>query len=296
MLIPFAVGLVAVIAPAQDETTAIRSFKAAFRKGSTKETAQKRDALRDLRGFDSAEVAKVLIAAYGHLDRAAEPLRAKRRGLLFAGGGSANLWPLRMQLQPLRNQQEDILDASAEYLDRYEGLIGPYPFKEFTVLEAFFSSGFAFPTCTQIAGSQLSEYRQYRRHGYLDHELLHNWWGNGIFVDPRDGNWCEGLASYLGNYYGYVLDDDETGARKQLRNQSNFLSAIDPDDDRLTYELNAAPQGMRINSALGVISWAPYRHTTSVRRVCSSPIMRPPNGGATWHSAGSCHTTWWTCT
>ena len=125
----------------------------------------------------------------------------------------------------------DILDASAEYLDRYEELVGPYPFKEFTVLEAFFSSGFAFPTCTQIAGSQLSEYKQYRRHGYLDHELLHNWWGNGILVDPRDGNWCEGLASYVGNYYGHVLDGDDDGARKQRRNNSNFLSSIVPADD-----------------------------------------------------------------
>jgi hypothetical protein len=126
---------------------------------------------------------------------------------------------------------EDILDASAEYLDRYQELIGPYPFREFTVLEAFFSSGFAFPTCTQIVGSQLSEYEQYRRHGYLDHELLHNWYGNGIFVDPDDGNWCEGLASYTGNYYGHVLDGDAEGARKQRRNQSNFLSAIEPDQD-----------------------------------------------------------------
>jgi hypothetical protein len=127
---------------------------------------------------------------------------------------------------------EDILAAAAEYLDRYTPLIGPYPFREFTVLEAFFSSGFAFPTSTQIAGSQLSEYKQYRRHGYLDHELLHNWWGNGIFVDPRDGNWCEGLASYMGNYYGHVLDGDEAEARKQRRNQSNFLSSIEPEEDK----------------------------------------------------------------
>jgi hypothetical protein len=126
----------------------------------------------------------------------------------------------------------DILDAAAAYLDRYQPLIGPYPFREFTVLEAFFSSGFAFPTCTQIAGSQLSEYKQYRRHGYLDHELLHNWWGNGLFVDPRDGNWCEGLSTYLGNYYGHVLDGDEEGARKQRRNESNFLSTIEPGQDR----------------------------------------------------------------
>ncbi len=127
---------------------------------------------------------------------------------------------------------DDILAAAVGYLDRYQPLIGAYPYREFTVLEAFFSSGFAFPTCTQIAGSQLSEHQQYRRHGYLDHELLHNWWGNGIFVDPDDGNWCEGLATYMANYAGYVLDGDEEGARKQRRNYSNFLSAIDPEDDK----------------------------------------------------------------
>ena len=127
---------------------------------------------------------------------------------------------------------QDILDASAEYLDKYQPLIGPYPFTEFTLLEAFFSSGFAFPTCTQIVGSQLTMRKQHRRHGYLDHELLHNWWGNGIYVDPQDGNWCEAFASYGGNYYGYVLDGDEQGARRKRRNQSNFLSAIKPEDDK----------------------------------------------------------------
>ena len=81
-------------------------------------------------------------------------------------------------------------------------------------------------------GSQLSVRKQHRRHGYLDHELLHNYWGNGIYVDPRDGNWCEAFASFGGNYYGYVLDGDEAGARKQRRNQSNFLSSIKPEDDK----------------------------------------------------------------
>lgn len=127
---------------------------------------------------------------------------------------------------------DDIIAASAEFLDRYQPLIGPYPFRDFTVLEAFFSSGFAFPTCTQIAGSQLSEHKQYRRHGYLDHELLHNWWGNGVLVDPADGNWCEALTTYLANYAGHVFDGDPEGARKQRRNYSNFLSAIAPADDK----------------------------------------------------------------
>ena len=28
------------------------------------------------------------------------------------------------------------------------------------------------------------------------HEILHNWWGNGVYVDWEEGNWCEGLTSY----------------------------------------------------------------------------------------------------
>ncbi|MFQ5491467.1 MAG: M1 family metallopeptidase [Phycisphaerae bacterium] len=126
----------------------------------------------------------------------------------------------------------DILDYIGELLDRYEPLLGPYPYKDFTLLEAFFSSGFAFPTCTQIAGSRLTSGKPYRRHGYIDHEMVHSWWGCGVYVDPRDGNWCEALTSFCTNYYGYVLDGDEAGARKQRRNYSNFLSRIKVENDK----------------------------------------------------------------
>lgn len=127
---------------------------------------------------------------------------------------------------------QDLLNYTAELLDRYQPLVGSYPYKEFTVLEAFFSSGFAFPACTQLSPVILSERQMYRRHGYLDHELLHAWWGNAIEIDPRDGNWCEALASFAGNYYGFVIDGDEEGARKARRNASNFLSDIKPEQDK----------------------------------------------------------------
>ncbi len=126
----------------------------------------------------------------------------------------------------------DVLDFIAEMMDRYQPLLGPYPYKEFTVLEAFFSSGFAFPTCTQLDGGRLTEHKPYRRHGYLDHEMIHAWWGCGVYVDHRYGNWCEALTSFCANYYGYVLDGDEVGARKVRRNQSNFLSSIKPEHDK----------------------------------------------------------------
>jgi hypothetical protein len=127
---------------------------------------------------------------------------------------------------------EDILDLCADLMDRYQPLLGPFPYREFTVLEAFFSSGFAFPGCTQIVGNRLSIHKPYRRHGYIDHEMIHSWWGCGVYVDPREGNWCESITSYCANYYGYVLDGDAKGGRKARRNQSNFLSSVKPEDDK----------------------------------------------------------------
>ncbi|MDZ7814662.1 MAG: M1 family aminopeptidase [Planctomycetota bacterium] len=39
----------------------------------------------------------------------------------------------------------------------------------------------------------------------LGHEIVHNWWGNGVFVDWEKGNWCEGLTTYCANYYWLEL-------------------------------------------------------------------------------------------
>ncbi|TNF99354.1 MAG: M20/M25/M40 family metallo-hydrolase, partial [Gammaproteobacteria bacterium] len=32
------------------------------------------------------------------------------------------------------------------------------------------------------------------------HEILHNWWGNGVYVDYPSGNWCEGLTAYMADH------------------------------------------------------------------------------------------------
>jgi hypothetical protein len=125
------------------------------------------------------------------------------------------------------------LEAVRHILDRYEPLIGPYPAGEYAVVDNFFSSGFAFPTFTLLASAVINMgQRAQTTHGYLDHELLHSWWGNGVFVDPRDGNWCEALASYAANYYGSILDGNDEEARRKRRNYSHFLSRIEPEKDK----------------------------------------------------------------
>ncbi len=126
----------------------------------------------------------------------------------------------------------DLLDCAKQCYDRYVPLLGPYPFREFTVLESFFSSGFAFPGVTQFTPVILNEKKPYWRHGYLDHEFVHNWFGNGVYVDPHDGNWCESLTSYCTNLFGYELDGDSAGARVQRRNKCHFLSRLKPEKDK----------------------------------------------------------------
>jgi Peptidase family M1 domain len=141
---------------------------------------------------------------------------------------------IRLHLKPDQARHvEGLFAATRRNLDNYQPLIGDYPASEYTIVDNFFSSGFAFPTFTLLSSAVINMgERAQTGHGYLDHEMLHSWWGNSIHVDPQDGNWCEALASYGANYYGYVLDGDEDEARRKRRNFSHFLSRIKPEDDK----------------------------------------------------------------
>ncbi len=141
---------------------------------------------------------------------------------------------LYLHLKPEQAAHADgLLRAVRRNLDRYQPLIGRYPAREFSIVDNFFSSGFAFPTFTLLSSAVIDMgERSQTTHGYIDHEMLHAWWGNGIHVDPRDGNWCEALASYAANYYGHVLDGDEAEARRKRRNYCHFLSRLTPRRDR----------------------------------------------------------------
>jgi len=125
-----------------------------------------------------------------------------------------------------------ILDAVESYLKLYQPLLGEYPFDEFTVVENFFSSGFAYPGFTVLSSVVIGMGEMGLRPGYLDHELLHNWWGNGVNVSALDGNWCECLTSYCANYMRPVLQGDTTKARAQRRDICYGLSRISADKDK----------------------------------------------------------------
>ncbi|MFZ5761118.1 MAG: ChaN family lipoprotein [Thermodesulfobacteriota bacterium] len=81
------------------------------------------------------------------------------------------------------------------YLARYQELIGPYPFKRYSVVENRLPTGYAMPTFTLLGQSVVR--LPFISDTSLGHEVLHSWFGNAVGVDPAGGNWCEGLTTYL---------------------------------------------------------------------------------------------------
>ncbi|WP_026840874.1 M1 family metallopeptidase [Citrifermentans bremense] len=90
------------------------------------------------------------------------------------------------------------LHAAAKYLSFYQGLFGPYPFEKFAIVENFFPTGYGFPSFTLLGGTVIR--LPFIADTSLPHEIVHSWWGNGIDVDLSQGNWCEGLVTYLADY------------------------------------------------------------------------------------------------
>jgi aminopeptidase N len=90
------------------------------------------------------------------------------------------------------------LDATASYLEMYDKLIGPYPYKKFALVENFWETGFGMPSFT-LLGSQVIRLPFIINSSY-PHEILHNWWGNSVFPDYAKGNWSEGLTAYLADH------------------------------------------------------------------------------------------------
>lgn len=84
------------------------------------------------------------------------------------------------------------------YIKDFSAKYGPYPYQDFTVIENFWETGFGMPAFT-LLGPQVMRLPQILNSS-LPHELLHNWWGNGVFVDETGGNWSEGLTTYLADY------------------------------------------------------------------------------------------------
>lgn len=105
------------------------------------------------------------------------------------------------------------LDDSAAYIARYSREIGAYPYSEFSIVASPLPTGFGMPTLTYLGAEVLR--LPFIRQTSLGHEILHNWWGNGIYVDYERGNWSEGLTTFMADYA--YKEDDSAAAASETR-------------------------------------------------------------------------------
>jgi len=103
------------------------------------------------------------------------------------------------------------LETTQKYVNFYSSLLGEYPYKKFALVENFWETGYGLPSFT-LLGSKVIRLPFIISSSY-PHEILHNWWGNGVFVDYSSGNWCEGLTVYLADY----LIKDNKGKGREYR-------------------------------------------------------------------------------
>ena len=128
-----------------------------------------------------------------------------------------------------RHLSQRYLHASLGYLKRYSDRFGPYPFDGFAVVENFFPTGYGFPGYTLMGGRVLG--LPFIPRTSLPHEIVHNWWGNGVLVDFASGNWCEGLTSYTADYLNNAQVSADAAMDYRRQALRNFSSLVSPAED-----------------------------------------------------------------
>ena len=121
------------------------------------------------------------------------------------------------------------LDATAGYIALYSDLFGSYPFQKFAVVENFFPTGFGFPSYTLMGGTVLR--LPFIVHTSLGHEIAHCWWGNGVYVNYAEGNWSEGLTSYVADYLFKEMKSEKAALDARRQWLRNFSTLVQPDND-----------------------------------------------------------------
>jgi hypothetical protein len=121
------------------------------------------------------------------------------------------------------------LEATAGYLSFYSDLFGAYPFQKFAVVENFFPTGFGFPSYTLLGGRVLQ--LPFIVRTSLGHEIAHCWWGNGVYVDSTQGNWSEGLTTYVADYRFKEMKSREAARDHRQQWLRNYSTLVTPQND-----------------------------------------------------------------
>ncbi len=114
------------------------------------------------------------------------------------------------------------LQAAAEYLRHYEQEIGPYPYNHYVIVANRLPTGYGMPTFTLLG--QVVLRLPFIKDTSLGHEIVHSWFGNAVEVDYAQGNWCEGLTSFLADHA--FREKKAEGTANRLESITRYLSYV----------------------------------------------------------------------
>jgi len=100
----------------------------------------------------------------------------------------------------------DYLKRTISYIKRYQTILGPFPYSQFSVVENRLPTGYGLPTFTLLGQAVIR--LPFIKDTSLGHEVLHSWLGNSIDLKDESGNWIEGLTTYLSDHL-YKADKGE---------------------------------------------------------------------------------------
>jgi hypothetical protein len=114
------------------------------------------------------------------------------------------------------------LEATLQYVAMYDDFIGPYPYDKFALVENFWETGYGMPSFT-LLGPKVIRF-PFILHSSYPHEILHNWWGNGVYIDYESGNWGEGLTAYLADHL--IKEQRNQGADYRLTTLQKYADYV----------------------------------------------------------------------
>lgn len=119
------------------------------------------------------------------------------------------------------------LAKATAYIHEYENLIGPFPYSRYSIVENRLPTGYGMPTFTLLGQAVVR--LPFIVNTSLGHEILHSWFGNSVFIRHDDGNWAEGLTTYLADQHlAAKAGKDIQYRKKQLVRYDAYVAAGTP--------------------------------------------------------------------
>ena len=119
------------------------------------------------------------------------------------------------------------LKATSRYMGMYEQMLGDYPYSKFALVENFWETGYGMPSFT-LLGPKVIRF-PFILYSSYPHELLHNYWGNSVYVDYTSGNWCEGITAYMADHM--LKEQQRQGAEYRRATLQKFSDFVHEDND-----------------------------------------------------------------